>query len=172
MRCTHCSNDAEADSTFCRHCGAALGAGRTRPLNRIPSSGKIAGVCAGLSAYLRVDVTIVRVAWIILSIVPGAVIGGLLAYIAAWILMPPTSATEPDTVETERFFRSDSDRKVAGVCGGLAKYLQVDSTLVRLTFVVLSIYPGAIIFGVIVYVIAWILTPLEPPSHYAPAPVV
>jgi phage shock protein PspC (stress-responsive transcriptional regulator) len=119
-----------------------------------------------------VDVTIVRVAWIILSIVPGAVIGGLLAYIAAWILRPPTSATEPDTVETERFFRSDTDRKVAGVCGGLAKYLQVDSTLVRLTFVVLSIYPGAIIFGVIVYVIAWILTPLEPPSHYAPAPVV
>jgi phage shock protein C len=172
MRCSHCSKDCEADSPFCRYCGAALGAGRTRPLNRLPASGKIAGVCAGLSAYLRVDVTIVRIAWIILSIVPGALIGGLLAYIAAWILMPAASVASPEAAGTERLFRSDTDRKVAGVCGGLARYLQVDSTLVRLTFVVLSIYPGAIILGVIAYVVAWILTPLEPPSHYAPAPAI
>jgi phage shock protein PspC (stress-responsive transcriptional regulator) len=161
------------DAAYCPFCGAASGGARgTRRLTRIRESGKIAGVCAGLAAYLNLDVTIVRVAWIVLSIVPGALIGGLLAYAAAWMLMPDGTRTAAAANETERLFRSDSDRKVAGVCGGIARYLRVDSTLVRLTFVVLSIYPGAIILGVIVYVVAWVLTPLEPPASLAHAEAV
>ena len=140
----------------------------TRPLKRIPSRGKVAGVCAGLAAYLQLDVTIVRLAWIVLSIVPGAVIGGLLVYAAAWALMPADD-TVADQSSPDRLFRSDNDRKVAGVCGGIAQYLHVDSNLVRLAFVVLTIYPGAIIFGLIVYVVAWVVMPLEPPSYYQQA---
>jgi hypothetical protein len=41
-------------------------------LTRLPASGRIAAVCSGLSDYFEVDVTLVRLAWVVLSIVPGA----------------------------------------------------------------------------------------------------
>jgi phage shock protein PspC (stress-responsive transcriptional regulator) len=171
MQCSRCSKTSEDGASYCAFCGASFRE-TARPLKRIPARGKIAGVCAGLAAYLRLDVTIVRLGWIVLSIVPGALIGGLLVYAVAWALMPESTEAPEQPPATDRLFRSDEDRKVAGVCGGFAKYLRVDSTLVRLAFVVLTIYPGAIIFGVIVYVVAWIVMPLEPPTYYQPATVV
>ena len=70
---------------------------------------------------------------------------------------------------TKRLYRSEVDRKVAGVCGGLAEYFRIDSTLVRLLVVILTIYPGAIVFGVLGYAIAWavIPPPPAPPLHSA-----
>jgi phage shock protein PspC (stress-responsive transcriptional regulator) len=168
MQCSRCSRPCESDASYCQFCGASLGLD-TRPLKRIPSRGKVAGVCAGLAAYLRLDVTIVRLGWIVLSIVPGALIGGVLVYAVAWALIPADDTVPAPAAD--RLFRSENDRKVAGVCGGIAAYLHIDSNLARLAFVVLTIYPGAIIFGVIVYVVAWIVMPLEPPTYYQPAAV-
>lgn len=171
MQCSRCLRTSEEGASYCASCGAPFG-DSTRPLKRIPSRGKVAGVCAGLAAYLRLDVTIIRLGWIVLSIVPGALIGGVLVYAVAWAVMPPIGETEAAPPATDRLFRSDEDRKVAGVCGGIARYLRVDSNLVRLAFVVLTIYPGAIIIGVIVYIVAWVVMPLEPPTYYQPATVV
>jgi phage shock protein PspC (stress-responsive transcriptional regulator) len=171
MRCRNCSQDSEDGSPYCRFCGSRLD-DTTRPLNRIPARGKIAGVCAGLAAYIRLDVTIVRLGWIVLSIVPGALIGGLLVYAVAWAVMPESTDAAADPPGTDRLFRADNDRKIAGVCGGIANYLRVDSNLVRLAVVVLTIYPGAIILGLIFYVVAWVVMPLEPPTYYHPATVV
>ena len=56
--------------------------------------------------------------------------------------------------------RSLTDAKVAGLWGGLAEYFGGDPTPIRLLWVVLSIYPGAIIGGVVVYGVAWTVTPL------------
>src|SRR5204862_8297263 len=44
-----------------------------RRLTRSKTQGKIAGVCAGIADYLEVDVVLIRAAWVVLSIVPGAV---------------------------------------------------------------------------------------------------
>ena len=89
MTCHRCSKEIDADSVFCRHCGAAVHeTGRPRRLTRRPSEGKLGGVCAGIARYLDTDPTIVRLAWVILSVVPGFVIGGLIAYAAAWALLP------------------------------------------------------------------------------------
>jgi phage shock protein PspC (stress-responsive transcriptional regulator) len=132
-----------------------------RRLERLPEQGKIAGVCAGIAAYLETDVALVRAIWVLLSVVPGALIGGLLAYCAAWLLMP-VSLVPAAPVLMKRVVRPQVDRKVAGVCAGLAKYFEVDVTVVRLIWVVLSIYPGAIILGVIAYAIAWFIIPAEP----------
>ena len=71
----------------------------------------------------------------------------------------------------ERLYRSDTNRKLAGVCGGLAAYFKVDATLIRLAAVVLTIYPGAVIGGVIAYVIAWVVIPPAPPAHFETASV-
>ena len=132
-------------------------------LYRVPSRGRIAGVCAGIAEYLDADVTLIRLLWIILSVVPGGIIGGIIAYIAAWLIMPTESA-HPHA-EPRRLTRSLHDRRIAGVCGGFADYFHVDSTVVRLLWAVLTVVPGCIILGLIAYVIAWIIMPVETVTH-------
>jgi phage shock protein PspC (stress-responsive transcriptional regulator) len=132
----------------------------------MPDEGKLGGVCAGIAAYLDLDVTIVRLAWIILSIVPGVLLGGVLAYIAAWVLMPEATPAERAGAPAgrRRLMRSSTDSMLGGVCGGLAEFLGVDATLVRVVTVVLAIYPGAVIGGVLVYLVAWFVVPPRPAS--------
>jgi phage shock protein PspC (stress-responsive transcriptional regulator) len=50
------------------------------------SEKKIAGVCAGVAHYFEVDVTMVRVVWLVLAVL--TVVPGFLAYLVAWIAMP------------------------------------------------------------------------------------
>ena len=54
--------------------------------------------------------------------------------------------------------RSRTDHMIGGVCGGLASYLGVDPTLVRLVFVLLAMGNGA---GVLIYFVLWIVVPRE-----------
>ena len=56
-------------------------------------------------------------------------------------------------------YRSRTDRKLAGVCGGLAQYLNVDPTIVRVLFIALTVLGGA---GVVLYLAMWILVPAQP----------
>jgi phage shock protein PspC (stress-responsive transcriptional regulator) len=128
-----------------------------RQLARIPAEGRIAGVCAGLANYLDMDVVLVRAAWVVFSIVPGALIGGVIAYIAAWMIMPVS--TEAAAPRPNRLTRSETDKKIAGVCGGLAEYFGVDATAVRLVWAILSIVCGAVIGGVLAYLAAWFIIP-------------
>lgn len=129
-----------------------------RRLARSRTDGTIAGVCAGLADYFEVDVVLVRVAWVVLSIVPGCLIGGVIAYLAAWLVMP--EATGPATAPSgRRLTRSRVDQKLAGVCGGLAEFFGVDATAIRLLWVIVSIVFGAIIGGVIAYLVAWVIIP-------------
>lgn len=67
--------------------------------------------------------------------------------------------------------RSRTDEKIAGVCGGFAEYLELDSTLVRLIWLALLFLGG---WGLIAYIVAWIVMPLEPEPTKAssPAPAV
>lgn len=171
MTCTRCAREIDADSQFCRFCGASVREPEERRrLRRLPAEGKIAGVCAGLAEYFQTDVALVRLAWVILSILPGAIIGGVIAYAMAWIVLPEDATTEPRMATGKRLTRSLADRKLAGVCGGLAEYLGVDSTVVRLAWVILSIYPGAIVCGLLAYAIAWFIIPAAPAPTLQPSP--
>lgn len=138
-----------------------------RRLTRSRADRKIAGVCAGLAAYFDVDVVLVRAAWVFLSIVPGALIGGVVVYLAAWLIVPEGTDLVAPTRE-RRLTRSASNRKIAGVCGGLAEYFDVDATAVRLIWVVLSIVGGAAIGGIIAYAVAWLIIPAAPGVAGAP----
>jgi len=57
----------------------------TRPLSRI-RDGKIAGVCGGVARYFDLDVTVVRVLWLLAAIFPP--IPGIIAYLVCWVVMP------------------------------------------------------------------------------------
>lgn len=69
----------------------------------------------------------------------------------------------------KRLYRSRSNEMIGGVCGGLADYLDVDPTIVRLIFVLL-LFGG--FSGFWIYLVLWIITPLEPTGNSAPAEVV
>lgn len=70
----------------------------------------------------------------------------------------------------KRLYRSRSDRVIAGVCGGLADYLEIDPTLVRAAVVVLGLVTqGGIL---IAYLIMAVVVPEEPVSEGAAAPAV
>jgi len=59
----------------------------------------------------------------------------------------------------KKLYRSKKDSMIAGVCGGIAEYFDVDSTLIRLLAVIVALLGGA---GVVVYIIAWIIVPQKP----------
>ena len=129
-----------------------------RRLTRSRTQGVIGGVCAGLANYYAVDVVLVRLLFVILSIA-GAIIGGVIVYVAALIIMPEGTDQAAPVADGRVLRRSTTDRQIAGVCGGMAEYFEVDPTAVRLLWVILSIFAGAIIGGVIAYLLAWLIIP-------------
>jgi phage shock protein C len=89
MTCSRCAREIEVDSRYCRFCGTTVQPpGERRRLMRSVNDRRIAGVCGGIADYLNVDSTIVRLAWVVLSIWPGAIICGVIAYAVAWLVIP------------------------------------------------------------------------------------
>jgi phage shock protein PspC (stress-responsive transcriptional regulator) len=58
----------------------------------------------------------------------------------------------------KRLYRSESDRKIAGICGGLAEYFEIDPVIIRVLFVALALGVGS---GVLLYIIMWFIIPTE-----------
>jgi phage shock protein PspC (stress-responsive transcriptional regulator) len=71
---------------------------------------------------------------------------------------PVSGSTDDWTAQVNRFRRSKSDRWLGGVCGGLAKTTNLESWVWRLIFVLFAFCFGG---GVLLYLLAWILVPLE-----------
>ena len=60
----------------------------------------------------------------------------------------------------KRLYRSATDKKLAGVCGGVAKYFNMDPTVIRLIWALLTLCAGASIW---IYIICALVIPEEPP---------
>lgn len=58
----------------------------------------------------------------------------------------------------KKLYKSESDKKISGVCGGFAEYFDIDPTIVRLIFVLLAAFGGS---GFIIYLIAALIMPKE-----------
>lgn len=61
----------------------------------------------------------------------------------------------------KKLYRSRTDKKIGGVCAGLAEYINIDPTIIRVIFVILLL-PGGLP-GFIPYVLLWAFVPLKPP---------
>ena len=59
----------------------------------------------------------------------------------------------------KKLYRSNADKKICGVCGGVAEYFEIDSTLVRLGVVLFALCCGS---GVLAYLIAALVMPNQP----------
>ena len=98
MFCTRCGTQLADTARYCTSCGqptagtpaptspAEHTATPPRRLRRIMAEKKIAGVCAGFAEYFDTDITLMRVIWVALLLLPPNL--GLIGYIVAWAVMP------------------------------------------------------------------------------------
>jgi Putative stress-responsive transcriptional regulator len=121
------SQQSHSTGSGSAYTGAGAGAARGR-LYRNADDKIIAGVCSGLANYFRIDPVIMRIIFAVLLFTGGS---GLLVYLILWIVVPSQSI---QSNITKRLYRSADDKVIAGVCGGLAAYLNISTWVPRLIF--------------------------------------
>jgi phage shock protein PspC (stress-responsive transcriptional regulator) len=86
MYCNYCGKSIQDDANVCAYCGTRIGGVIARKRLVRPREGrKIGGVCLGVAEYFDLDVTIVRLVWLVGSVIT---VVGVLSYPIAWIVMP------------------------------------------------------------------------------------
>jgi len=105
MFCTRCGAQNTDNARFCTSCGAstepggpadagaqgypggaAFSAAPRKRLHRVMTDKKVAGGCSGFAEYLDMDVTLVRLIWVALVLIPPSI--GIIVYLVAWIILP------------------------------------------------------------------------------------
>ena len=120
---------------------------------------KICGVCGGIADYFNLDPTLVRA--IVASVAClTAIIPALVVYFIIALVMPkpPENYYQIYNNTSKRIYKSN-DKKICGVCGGIAEYCNIDSTVVRLIFALVFLLFG---YGLAVYIVCAILFPQAP----------
>lgn len=132
------------------------------PLTRT-GDGYVAGVADGLGRYFDIDATLIRIGWLVAVIFFGT---GILLYLGLWWLMPregdvPVEPTQWERDELGRYApplrRTSNDRKILGVCGGLARRWQIDPVFVRLGVAALAMASGGLV--ILAYLAAAVVIP-------------
>jgi phage shock protein C len=72
---------------------------------------------------------------------------------------PASTPPPPTAYSPKKFVRSTNDRKVAGVCAGVADYFDMDPTLVRILWALATLIPGP---NILAYIVIWIAAPEGP----------
>ncbi len=62
----------------------------------------------------------------------------------------------------KKLYKSNTDKKLCGVCGGIAEYFEIDPTLVRLLWVLFSVFVGS---GLLAYIIAALIMSNKPEEY-------
>ena len=151
---------------------AASGSQPKKRLYRDEEDKILGGVASGLAHYLNIDPAIIRILFALLVIFGGS---GFVIYVIMWIVLPSRSLV---TNIRKRLYRDTDDRVIAGVCGGLAKYFDINPAIPRIIFaapfifgIVTSIGRSFFDFGsvaiggfgggtfILTYIILWIVLP-------------
>jgi len=112
----------------------------------------LGGVCAGLGNYFNVDPVWIRLLFAFLTLAYGVI---LLVYLVLWIAVPGSyDLDEPQL--TKKLFRNPEKKVLGGVSAGMAAYFSMDVVIVRLLFIILTVFGG---LGIIAYIVLWIVLP-------------
>lgn len=167
MICKQCQKELVDGSNFCYFCGERMASAAPPPpppldteprrLVRSVTDRKLGGVCAGLAYYLDMDVSLVRVLAAISTFFYGV---GFVGYLVAWIIIPEGESipgTQSASAPSRRLHRSVSNRKIGGVCGGVAEFLDADPSIIRIIWLLSIMLAGT---GGLLYLLLWIILPL------------
>jgi phage shock protein C len=87
MYCNYCGKVIQDDANVCAYCGRRVAATVARKRLVRPRNGrKLGGVSLGLAEYFDIDVTVIRIMWVIMFFLTGGT--AFLAYVIAWIIIP------------------------------------------------------------------------------------
>src|SRR5260370_22219092 len=99
MYCNYCGKVIQDDAAVCAYCGIRVGASLARTKLVRPRQGrKVAGVCLGFAEYFDIDVTVVRVVWLVTAIMTCI---GFIPYVIAWIVMPEEPLLLPAPLDAQ-----------------------------------------------------------------------
>jgi phage shock protein PspC (stress-responsive transcriptional regulator) len=123
-----------------------------KKFHRLSGNKKLAGVCAGLGEYFELDPLFFRLFFLV-SLFFGGI--GALIYALLWVMAPEKAGTG-ESRPAAGLYLSRADRKIAGVCGGLGEWLDVDPVFLRVAFILLALVCG---LGIVVYFVLWLFLP-------------
>src|SRR5262249_6897943 len=136
--------------------GRGADVGTMRTFHRLSGQKKLAGVCAGLGASFEIDPVFFPLFFLVSLFFGGL---GALIYVLLWIMAPEKPGAEPAPGSGKGLHLSRSNRKIAGVCGGLGEWLDVDPVFLRVAFVLFALLFG---LGIVVYIVLWLFVPRAP----------
>lgn len=110
--------------------GQPAPAAGSRKLMRNENDKVLGGVCSGIAAYLGIDPVVVRIITFLLIWAWGF---GFLLYIILWIVLPSSRSLHNPI--HKRLFRNPDSKVIGGVCSGIGAYLNIESVIIRLIFV-------------------------------------
>ncbi|MBN1914560.1 MAG: PspC domain-containing protein [Parachlamydiales bacterium] len=116
----------------------------------------IGGFCAGLGKYWNIDPTWIRLGCLFIGIFT-AFIPAIIAYFICCIITPSEErSSTPQKIH--KLYLSSKNRKIAGLCGGIAEFFHIDSTVVRIIAILFLFIPP--FFPVLLlYFLGWMLIP-------------
>ena len=120
----------------------------------------IGGVCGGISETYDVDVSLVRLLFVVISIFYGT---GIIIYITLMLILPKGDDTDKPheikekTPSKATIYRLREGKMVAGICSGFADKQNTDVSLVRLAVVLVTVFSSGI--PIILYIVLWIIIP-------------
>ena len=123
----------------------------------ISNDKKLLGICAGVAEYLNVDPTLIRIAVVCISLLT-AVVPALVIYFVLSLVFPKAPADYVPKQPAKKLIKGN-DKKLSGVCSGLAEYFGIDATIVRLIFAICILFLG---YGVMTYLVCLVMMPSAP----------
>lgn len=144
-------------------------------------NGKFLGVCAGIADFVGVETWMIRLGFII-----SVIFGGWFmvpGYFIAWFFMDKNQSKNlGDNIKKfktnsainhlrnvdykKKLYKNSKEKKILGVCAGIADYLEVDVTIVRIITVLAMLIPGSVVF--IAYFIAYFILDDKPKTTFTP----
>lgn len=131
-------------------------------LHRSSTNRIIGGVCGGIAETYSLDVSLIRLLFVIVTLFYGT---GLLIYIALLVLLPedeyyvPLNKEKTENESKQTLYRLRAGKMIAGLCIGIADMLKIDVSIIRVILVIVTLFSSGL--PILLYLLLWIIIPYK-----------